>query len=102
MPKVSVAVDHHSTPEEVKEKAGPIIEKTIKDFQGHGLEVEWSDMNAQFRFKSLAFTINGTIAIDPRQIVVEVDLPFAALMYKDRVHKGIEKNLTRALGSATE
>ncbi len=102
MPKVSVAVDHNMAPEEVKQKAGPMIEKSIKDFQGHGLEVEWSDMTAQFHFKSLAFTIHGTIAIDPKQIVVEVDLPFAALLYKDRVQKGIAKNLARALGPQTE
>jgi len=29
--------------------------------------------------------------------VLEVDLPFAALMFKDKVEKAIAKNITRAL-----
>ena len=99
MPKVTVAVPHDMNPEEVKDKVAPALEKMIKDFQGHDLHIEWSDLSAAFRFKSLTFTINGTIAIESEQIVVEVDLPFAAMMYKDRVHKGIAKHLTRALES---
>jgi hypothetical protein len=97
MPKVTVAVDHHSTPEDVKRRAGPVIEKTVKDFEGCNLELTWDDMNATFKFKSLAFTISGTAKVDAEKITIVVDLPFAAIMFKDKAEKAIRKNLVRAL-----
>jgi len=30
-------------------------------------------------------------------VLVEVDLPFAAMMFKDKAEKAITKNITRAL-----
>ena len=102
MPKVTVAVPHSMDPEEVKKMAEPVIEKTVKEFQGRDLHLEWSELHATYRFKSLAFTIHGTITVESEQLVVEVDLPFAAIMYKDRVEKGIRKYLSQALGSQAE
>jgi hypothetical protein len=98
MPKVTVAVAHQMDPEEVKQKATPVIEKTVKDFEGHDLQLAWTGRQAEYSFKSLAFTIKGAIRVEPDTVVVEVDLPFAAMMFKDKVHKAVTKNLTRAFG----
>lgn len=97
MPKVTVSVDHTSTLEEIKQKAEPVIQKTVKDFEGRDLELTWNDMDAAFKFKSMAFTISGTTKVESDKVTVEVDLPFAAIMFKDKAEKAIRKNLTRAL-----
>jgi hypothetical protein len=97
MPKVSVSVPHHHTPDAIVQRAQPYIEKIVEDFQGKDLHMQWSGHKAEFSFKSLAFTIKGQVAVEEEQITVNVDLPFAAMMFKEKVEKAIKKNLTKAV-----
>ena len=97
MPKVSVAVPHQLEPQQALEKIQPALEKTAKDFQGRDLETTPGENSTEFRFKSMAFTIKGRVEVDDKQVAVEIDLPFAAVMFKDKAKKALTKNLTRAL-----
>ncbi len=97
MPLVSVSVPHNYDPADVKKRAEPYIEKMVDDFEGHDLEMEWQGNRAEFGFKSLAFKIKGNVEIDDSHILVGVDLPIMAMMFKDKVEKAISKNLHRAL-----
>lgn len=97
MPKISVSVPHQEDVSSAAEKARPALEKTVKDFEGRDLDIQWHDANADFTFKSMAFTIKGSVAVDENQVTVNVDLPFAAMMFKDKAEKAIRKNLTRAI-----
>jgi hypothetical protein len=45
----------------------------------------------------MAFTIKGTATAQPGEVIVEIDLPFAAIMFKDKAERAITKNVTRAL-----
>src|SRR5205085_10685958 len=96
MPKISVRIPSND-PKGDLAKVRPSLEKTVNDFQGHDLELT-SDVSAlQFKFTSLAFTISGRLIAEPSDVVVEVDLRPAALMFKDKVENAIAKNITRAL-----
>jgi hypothetical protein len=97
MPKVTVNVPHHRDPEQVVEKARSVLEKTVKDFDGRDLDIQWTGRAADFKFKSLAFTIQGKMTVQDEAVTVEVDLPFAAMMFKDRVEKAVRKNVERAM-----
>ena len=96
MPKITVRVPH-SDPKGALAQIRHALEKTVNDFQGHDLELTGDASNLQFKFKSLAFTITGRAIAEPSDVVVEVDLPFAAMMFKDKAEKAIAKNITRAL-----
>ena len=97
MPKVSVSVPHTKPVSDIVERVKPAIDKTIEDFQGEDVQIEWSDQTADFSFKSMSFTIKGHVQVDDSTVAVEVDLPFAAMMFKDRAQKAITKNVVRAL-----
>ena len=97
MPIVSVSVPHSHDPADVKTRAQPHIEKMVDDFEGHDLELEWTENKGEFSFKSMAFTINGDVEIDTEKITVNVDLPIMAMIFKDKVEKAINKNLSRAV-----
>src|SRR3954469_18843630 len=96
MPKITVRIPSND-PKGDLAKVRPALEKTVNDFQGHDLELTGDESTLQFKFTSLAFTIGGRLIAEPSDVVVEVDLPFAALMFKDKVEKAIAKNITRAL-----
>ncbi|MCA9184295.1 MAG: polyhydroxyalkanoic acid system family protein [Pirellulaceae bacterium] len=99
MPKLSFTVPHSHDPAIAVEMVQPALEKTIKDFEGRDAEINWSGNEADYKFKSLAFTITGHMAVSDNEVQIDIDLPFAALMFKDKVGKAITKNLGRALQS---
>ena len=96
MPKITVRVPNND-PKGAIAKIKPALEKTATDFQGHDLELTGDDTNLNFKFKSMAFTITGRVIAEATDVLVEVDLPFAALMFKEKAEKAITKNITRAL-----
>ena len=98
MPKITVRVPN-SDPKAAIAKIRPALEKTVSDFQGHDLELTGNESALEFKFKSMAFTITGRAIAETSDVVVEVDLPFAALMFKDKAEKAITKNITRVLQS---
>jgi major membrane immunogen (membrane-anchored lipoprotein) len=96
MPKITVRVPN-SDPKAAIAKIRPALEKTVADFQGHDLELTGDDAKLDFKFKSMAFIITGRAIAEAADVVVEVDLPFAAMMFKDKAERAITKNITRAL-----
>lgn len=101
MPKITIRVPHELDPATALAKVRPALEKTVTDFQGHDLTIEESGAGSQFTFKSMAFTIKGRTEATPSEVVVEVELPFAAIMFKDKAERAIAKNVTRALADGT-
>jgi len=97
MPKITVHVPHTLDPAAAFAKVKPALEKTAHDFQGQDLQIAATETCATFSFKSLGFTIKGQAQALPTEVVVEVDLPFAAMMFKDKAEKGIRKNICRAI-----
>ena len=97
MPTVSVNVPHDKDPDEVVQLATPYIEKMVDDFEGSDLEMEWTGRKGEFSFKSMTFSISGNVEVDESQIAVNIDLPLMAMIFKDKVERAINKNLSRAL-----
>jgi hypothetical protein len=97
MPQVNVKVPHGLDPQAAFTRLKPALEKLAKDFQGENLELTTTDTTAAFSFKSLGFTIKGQAEARPGEVVVDVELPFAAMMFKDKAQEAIEKNVRRAL-----
>jgi hypothetical protein len=97
MPKITIRIPN-GDPQAALAKIRPALEKTVADFQGHDLSLTGDEKRLEFRFKSMAFTITGRAIAEATDVLVEVDLPLAALMFKDKAEKAITKNLTRVLG----
>jgi len=102
MPKITIRVPHQLAPAAAFARIRPALEKTVADFQGHDLQLTGSETAAQFTFKSMAFTIKGQAEAKPDEVVVEVELPFAAMMFKDKAERAITKNVTRSLAAEGE
>ena len=97
MPKITVRIPHEMSAAEALARVRPALEKTAKDFQGHDLQMDPQETTATFSFKSMAFTIKGTAEATAAEVVVTVDLPFAAMMFKDQAERAVAKNVKRAL-----
>jgi Putative polyhydroxyalkanoic acid system protein (PHA_gran_rgn) len=101
MPKIVVRVPHSYEAAAAFAKIQPALDKTVADFQGHSLTSEPGENATEFAFKSMAFTIKGRAAASASDVVVEVELPFAAMMFKDKAERALTKNISRALAAGT-
>jgi hypothetical protein len=101
MPKITVRVPYNDSKAALA-KIRPALEKTAADFQGQDLQITGDESALEFKFKSLAFTITGRAQALPGEVLVEVDLPFAAMMFKEKAEKALAKNIGRFLGSNSE
>jgi hypothetical protein len=99
VPKISVRVPHQLDPAAAFERVKTALAKTVTDFQGRDLVTEGDGTSTTFSFSSLAFTIKGKAEATGDAAIVEVDLPFAAMMFKDKAERAITKNVTRALAA---
>src|SRR5262245_6103316 len=96
MPKITVRVPSNDPKADIA-KVRPALGEPGNRCQGHVLELTGDESILQFKFRSMAFTSSGRVLAEPSDVVVEVDLPFAAMMFKDKAEKAIAKNITRAL-----
>ena len=99
MPSVTVTVPHNSTPEEVTARLKRLMAKAMARNQDkvQNFVEEWSDTGLKFSFTTYGFNVGGTVAVDPTNVQVVGNLPFAAMMFKGKIEQGLKDELTKAL-----
>jgi putative polyhydroxyalkanoate system protein len=101
MPKFSVRVPHELSQEEAKERLNgfvDIIGEKMKD-KVSDLEQSWDGDTVNFRFKTYGIPLSGKIAVAEKELVVDGELPFTAMMFKGQIESTIHKYLARLVGS---
>ena len=99
MPKFSVTVPHNLPHEEVVsrlEQFEHILRQKFKDSVSD-LEQKWEGDDVVFRFKSFGMAIAGKIRILDKQLAVEGDLPFTAMMFKGKIESAVREQLDRLM-----
>jgi hypothetical protein len=101
MPKFSVRVPHELSQEDVKERLNgfvDIIGEKMKD-KVSDLEQSWDGDTVNFRFKTFGIPLSGKIAVAEKELLVDGELPFTAMMFKGQIESTIHKYLARLVGS---
>jgi hypothetical protein len=99
MPKLSVTVPHNLPREEVVtrlEQFEQILRQKFKDSVSD-LEQKWEGEDVAFRFKSFGMAISGKIKIHDKDLTVDCDLPFTAMMFKGKIESAIREQLDRLM-----
>lgn len=50
-----------------------------------------------FSFKTMGLKVAGTLLVEEQNVTVNLDLPFAAMMFKGKIEAEIREQLTRKL-----
>jgi hypothetical protein len=99
MPKFSVTVPHALPREEVVhrlEQFADILRAKFKDSVSE-LEQKWDGEDVAFGFKSFGMRIAGKIKIHDKDVTVDGDLPFSAMMFKGKIESAIREQLDRLM-----
>jgi hypothetical protein len=62
------------------------------------LREEWLDHTLSFGFEFMGMKAAGTVAVEDSQVVIESDLPLAAMMFKPQIEARLRLELARVLG----
>ncbi|MGH7139525.1 MAG: polyhydroxyalkanoic acid system family protein [Pirellulales bacterium] len=99
MPKITVNVPHQLGQQTASERLQSFVTRLKEKHQDQvsNLEEEWSGNALKFRFKSFGFQFQGTGDVTDTEAKLDVDIPFAAMMFKGKIESEMRDTLNRVL-----
>ena len=103
MPKIHLSVPHTLTQEEAKNRVVNLLAESRAKFGDKISDVteSWNGCVDNFRFRALGFSVAGKLDVQPAELLVDIDFPFAALPFKGRVESEILAHARQLLAAQT-
>ena len=103
MPKLTIGIPHTLGQEAATERLKGILEKMKERYQSQisDLAESWQGNVLSYGFKTFGIAIKGTMDVQPTEVKVDADLPFAAMMFKGRIEQELKTTLARWLTDRT-
>jgi hypothetical protein len=99
MPHISIVIPHQLTQEEavarIKEKAVSVRQNYAE--QASGASDEWQGNTLHFAFAAMGFQVKGTMAVEPHEVQIGVDVPMMAMMFRAPIEKRVREELEQLL-----
>jgi hypothetical protein len=103
MPHLTLAVPHSLTPDEAQRRLKDKFTSALaehRDRVSHTRE-EWRDHTLSFAFQAFGMAVSGTVAVEPNQVKLDAELPFAAVLFKGAIERRLREEVGVLLASAT-
>jgi hypothetical protein len=99
MPKIHLSVPHVLGQEEAKKRVSNLLAETRAQFGAQISDVTeaWTGWVDNFSFRALGFSFQGKLEVQAAQLIIDIDLPFAALPFKGRVESEIRSRAGQLL-----
>jgi len=98
VPKIHLEIPHQLSAEEARSRLERFTEGLPQD-QVTDLEQSWHENTLSFVFKTFGIKINGDLTAANEKLLVNIELPFSAMMFKGKIESGIKKQLERLTAS---
>jgi predicted NBD/HSP70 family sugar kinase len=100
MPKINLSVSHNLSQEEAKRRISTLLADSRTRFAGKVSDVteSWSGYVDSFSFEAMGFSVTGKLDVQPAEVHVEMNIPWAAYPLKGRVEDEIRKHARELLG----
>jgi hypothetical protein len=91
--KMKVAVPHHTTRAEARQKVEQKIDQVLAQVGGQADEVhhEWQGDTLHFRGKAKGFSLHGTAEVTDSELIVHSKLPLLAMAFESRIRQTLER-----------
>jgi len=96
VPKINLEIPHQYSAEDAHSKLERFTESLPKD-QVSNLEQTWNDHTLTFSFKTFGIKIGGDITAADQKLLVDIDLPFSAMMFKGKIESEMKKQLEQMM-----
>lgn len=102
VPSFNVSVDHQSDRETAVQRLRQFSDIVRRDLHGQVTDVheQWDDQgNLSFAFQAMGMKISGQLETDETSVVLNGQLPFAALPFRGMIEQQIHDKLREALNT---
>jgi hypothetical protein len=99
MLKINLSVPHTLGQDEAKKRISKLIADT-RDQLGSSvtnLHESWSGYIDTFSFRAMGFSVDGQLEVQPSDVLIQVNLPLAALLFKSRIESEILRHARELL-----
>ncbi len=99
MPKINMEIPHALAAEEAKrrlEHKAEFLQSQYGD-QVKDMTQSWLGNILSFGFKTMGMRFDGTVGVEDDKIVVNGDIPFAAMMFKGKIESELKSQMERIL-----
>jgi hypothetical protein len=99
MPNLSLTVSHQLDQQQAIERLKGFLDKVKQRYQDQvsNLEENWNDNQLQFGFTTYGFNVKGNLDVQADAVVIDGQIPLAAMMFKGKIEQTIRDELTRLL-----
>ena len=100
MPKISLTVPHALGQEKATDRLKTLIEHMRSSQQGRMGEVQesWEGNVLKFAFSTFGMKMQGETAVNAADVHMDLEIPFAAMMFKGKIEGEMREQLERILG----
>ncbi|MFA5393346.1 MAG: polyhydroxyalkanoic acid system family protein [Candidatus Ratteibacteria bacterium] len=95
MSTIDITVAHCFSQDEALRRTRGLLERIQKQFAGaiNDLQQEWNGNTGTFGFSVMGLSISGKLYVEPSEVKLTADLPFAAVFFKDKIESVIREQL---------
>lgn len=88
-----IAVPHHTSKDDAREKVDQRLGQLLSQFGGHAEEIEhaWLGDTMRFKGKARGLAVEGTIDVTDAEIILDAKLPLMAKMFEGRIRQAVER-----------
>ncbi len=99
MPKINLEIPHNHGKDESLAKLKTFLDRVKQKYADKvsSLEGEWQENVLNFAMTTFGITIKGTLTVEETIATFVGDIPFAAMMFKGQIEKGIRDELEKCL-----
>ena len=99
MPKIKVSVPHNLSQDEAKSRISRLVADSRAKFgdKVSDLKEAWTGNVDAFSFSAMGFSIDGQLEVQPAEVVIDINFPWAAIPFKSLVESEIIKHARELL-----
>jgi len=101
MPRLTLEVPHSLGLDEAMRRLKDKFAAARAEHEGSvsNFREEWRDHTFSFAFHAMGMGVSGTVAVEPDQVKVLADLPFAAAFFKGAIEQRLRQEVGVLLAS---
>jgi hypothetical protein len=99
MPSMSLSMPHSLGQEEALRRLKAALEKAKARNEGKvtNLKEDWNGNRLDYSFSTFGFNVKGDVQVEPGEVKLNGNLPFAAMMFKGKIEKTVREELSKVL-----
>jgi hypothetical protein len=99
MPSLKLAFPHQLGQPEAVARLQKLLTRVKDKYQDQvsNLQESWNENTLTFSFSTYGFKVNGDVIVEPSEVRLDGQIPFAAMVFKGKIENALKEQLAREL-----